>query len=330
MGLQKQLLSHACDALAMPVDPVINDVLNLLAAMNPPRMSQGTALQAREQFRAVTIGLRQPQWVVPVGEVADTTFEGPSCPLAARIYRPSGTADGSVPTVLFIHGGGHVIGDLDTHDNQARTMCRDTGSVVVSIVYRLAPENPWPAAADDAFAAAQWVYSNIAEFGGDATAIGVAGDSAGGNLAAVTAIRMRDAGRPLKAQMLVYPVVDFSYTGPYPSRMEFSEGYFLTLDDMAWFGMQYAGKGSDVAHPHLSPIHADLADLCPAIVVTAECDPLRDEGEAYANALAAAGVAVEHIRAAGMIHGFYDLGGISPAAADEIDRSNKSFAGLLH
>ena len=124
-------------------------------------------------------------------------------------------------------------------------MCRDTGSVVVSIVYRLAPENPWPAAADDAFAAAQWVYSNIAEFGGDATAIGVAGDSAGGNLAAVTAIRMRDAGRPLKAQMLVYPVVDFSYTGPYPSRMEFSEGYFLTLDDMAWFGMQYAGKGSN-------------------------------------------------------------------------------------
>ncbi|MFA7265487.1 MAG: alpha/beta hydrolase, partial [Candidatus Nanopelagicales bacterium] len=277
-----------------------------------------------------TIGLRQPQWLVPVGEVTDTTFDGPSRTLAARVYRPASAAHGPVPTVLFIHGGGHVIGDLDTHDNQARTICRDTESVVVSVEYRLAPEDPWPAAVDDTFAAAEWIFANVDEFGGDGTAIGVAGDSAGANLATVTAIRMRDAGCHFKAQLLLYPVVDFSPAGPYPSRMDFADGYFLTLDDMAWFGSKYAGKGADVRNPYLSPIHADLAGLCPAIVVTAEFDPLRDEGEAYAAALSAAGVGVKQYRAAGMIHGFYDLGPISPAAAQEIDRSNKSFAGLLH
>lgn len=278
----------------------------------------------------LTVGLRQPQWVVEVGSVEDTTFPGPTRQLAARIYRPEGAADSSLPTILFIHGGGHVIGDLDTHDNQARTICRDTKSVVVSVEYRLAPEDPWPAAADDCLVAAQWVFDSVAQFGGDADAIGLAGDSAGGNLAAVTAVRARDAGLQFKAQLLIYPAVDFNVDGPYPSRLEFAEGYFLTLDDMVWFGLQYAGHGAPVEHPHLSPIQAELAGLPPAVVVTGEYDPLRDEGEAYAAALSKAGVPVELVRGPGMIHGFYDLGVISPAAASLVAQCNESFAGLLH
>lgn len=314
----------------MPLDPSIEAILGAIATIDVRPMSQGTAEQARARFRSLTIGMRQPEWVVQVSGVEDTSFVGPTRSLAARIYRPAQATGGAVPTVLFIHGGGHVIGDIETHDNQARTICRDTGAVVVSVEYRLAPEDPWPAATDDCLAAARWIFDNIAEFGGDAAAVGVAGDSAGGNLAAVTAARVREHGLAFKGQLLLYPAIDYSLQGPYPSRFEFAEGYFLTLDDMAWFGLQYAGKGADVSDPKLSPIHADLVGLCPAIVVTAEFDPLRDEGEAYADALAAAGVAVEQIRAPGMIHGFYDLGGISPAAAGLIERCNRSFASLLH
>lgn len=320
-----------CHPVVMALDPTIKALLGAMTAMNAPPMSQGTAQHAREQFRTLTVGLRQPQWVVPVGNVEDTTFAGPTRELAARVYWPeSARGIDPVPTILFIHGGGHVLGDLDTHDNQARALCRDTESVVVSIEYRLAPEDPWPAATDDCFAASSWIFENITGFGGDAQAVGVAGDSAGGNLAAVTAVRSRDAGRNFRAQLLIYPAVDFSFEGPYPSRFELAEGYFLTLDDMAWFGMQYAGKGAPVEHPHLSPIHADLVGLPPAVVVAAEYDPLHDEGVAYADALAAAGVNVELIEAAGMIHGFYDLGGISPAAAELVAKGNKTFASLLH
>lgn len=314
----------------MPIDPTIKVLLDAMTAMNAPPMSQGTAEHARSQFRDLTVGLRQPAWVVPVGSIEETTFPGPTRELAVRVYRPADVDASVMPTVLFIHGGGHVIGDLDTHDNQARTLCRDTASVVVSVEYRLAPEDPWPAATDDCLAAARWVFDQIDRFGGDEQAIGVAGDSAGGNLAAVTAVRARDEGLQFRAQLLLYPAVDYSFDGPYPSRFEYAEGYFLTLDDMAWFGLQYAGKGAAVEHPHLSPIHADLAALPPAVVVTGEYDPLRDEGEAYAAALADAGVSVELIRAPGMIHGFYDLGGISPAAARLVEQCNQSFASLLH
>lgn len=320
-----------CHPVAMALDPTIKALLDATAAMNAPPMSQGTAQRAREQFRMLTVGLRQPQWVVPVGQVEDTTFVGPTRELAARVYWPqSAQGVGALPTVLFIHGGGHVLGDLDTHDNQARALCRDTEAVVVSIEYRLAPEDPWPAATDDCFAASSWIFDNITGFGGDASAVGIAGDSAGGNLAAVTAVRSRDAGRNFRAQLLIYPAVDFSFEGPYPSRFELAEGYFLTLDDMAWFGVQYAGKGAPVTHPHLSPIHADLVGLPASVVVAAEFDPLRDEAVAYAHALAAAGVNVELIEAPGMIHGFYDLGGISRAAAQLVAQCNKSFASLLH
>lgn len=315
----------------MALDPTIKALLDATAAMNAPPMSQGTAQRAREQFRMLTVGLRQPQWVVPVGHVEDTTFVGPTRELAARVYWPqSAQGVGALPTVLFIHGGGHVLGDLDTHDNQARALCRDTEAVVVSIEYRLAPEDPWPAATDDCLAASSWIFDNITGFGGDASAVGIAGDSAGGNLAAVTAVRSRDAGRNFRAQLLIYPAVDFSFEGPYPSRFELAEGYFLTLDDMAWFGVQYAGKGAPVTHPHLSPIHADLVGLPASVVVAAEFDPLRDEAVAYAHALAAAGVNVELIEAPGMIHGFYDLGGISRAAAQLVAQCNKSFASRLH
>lgn len=270
---------------------------------------------------------------MPVADVADAEIPGPAGPIRARIYRPAGANDdgrSTYPTVLFIHGGGHVIGDLDTHDNSARTICRDTDAVVVSIEYRLAPESPWPAAPDDCFAASEWLFSHVSELGGDPQRVGIAGDSAGANLAAVTALRSRDAGRDFTAQLLLYPVVDFqSELESYPSRVEFQEGYFLTLDDMAWFGQHYAGEVADRSHPHLSPIYAELAGAPAAVVATAEFDPLRDEGEAFAAGLVAHGVRVVPIRCEGLIHGFFDLGGFSPASAEAATTCCKAFASLM-
>ncbi|MBP7972745.1 MAG: alpha/beta hydrolase [Candidatus Nanopelagicales bacterium] len=317
----------------MPLDPATASILQALAAMDAPAMSSGTPEIARKAFRTLTVDARPEQWKVPVGDVTDVEIPGPVGPIRARVYRPLRTHDAqpsAYPTVLFIHGGGHVIGDLETHDNSARTICRDVDAVVVSIDYRLAPESPWPAAPDDCFAASEWVFDHVAELGGNPSRVGVAGDSAGANLAAVTALRSRDVGRDFTAQLLLYPVVDFqAELESYPSRVEFQEGYFLTLDDMVWFGQHYAGEVDDLSHPHLSPMHADLAGMPTAVVATAEFDPLRDEGEAFAAALVEAGVEVVQIRFGGLIHGFFDLGPLSPASAKAVTTCCKAFASLM-
>ncbi|MFN2563152.1 MAG: alpha/beta hydrolase, partial [Jatrophihabitans sp.] len=251
-----------------------------------------------------------------------------------RIYRPD--VDGPVPTVVFFHGGGFVIGDLDTHEGVCRQLCRDVGAVVVSVDYRLAPEHRFPAAADDAEAAARWVVAHIDEYGGDASRVAVGGDSAGGNLAAVTAQVLHADGVELAAQLLVYPNVDF-LTDDYPSRTENAEGYFLTLNDMHWFAEQYTGhRASDprdvefASDPRLSPLYAPSLDgLPPAVLVTAEYDPLRDEGDAYAAALEKAGVRVEHRCFPGLIHGFYGLEQMSPAVAEATAWVIATFKDLL-
>jgi acetyl esterase len=234
--------------------------------------------------------------------------------------------------VLFIHGGGFVIGDIDTHDNQCRTICREVGAVVLSVGYRLAPEAPFPAAVEDCVAALSWTVEHITELGDDAGRLAIAGDSAGGNLAAVTARLARDAGGPaLAAQLLIYPGTDFRDGGGarYPSRTENAEGYFLTAADMRWFSEHYVG-GSDPNDPRLSPILSEsLAGLPPAVVVTAEFDPLRDEGEAYADALEQAGVPVTHVRYNGLIHGFFDLAPLSPAAAEAVRETCANLRRLL-
>lgn len=310
----------------MPVDPQIAGLLEFLASMGTPAMHEGTPEQARAAFRSLAVGARPAEKVVPVAEVADVTVPGPAGALSARVYRPA--AAGPLPTVVLFHGGGWVIGDLDTHDNMARSICRDCDAVVLSVDYRLAPEAPFPAAVDDAVAATRWAGAHLEELGGS-DVLAVAGDSAGGNLAAVVAQQLRDSGGPaIAAQLLVYPATDV--LGDYASRWDNGEGYFLDLPTMAWFMEQYAADAEHHGDPRLSPMRADsLEGLPPAVVVTAEYDPLRDEGEAYAAALEAAGVRVETRRFDGMIHGFIDMGPHSEGAQAAVDETCAMFAKLL-
>ena len=297
----------------MPLDPVIASVLDMMAASGAKSIAGGTPEQARQGFRAMTVGLRDPASLAQVGEVSARTITGPAGEVPVRVYRPP--ADGPHPTIVFFHGGGYVIGDLDTHDDHARLLCRDVDAVVVSVDYRLAPEAPFPAGLEDCVAAYRWVVEHAADLGGDVTRLAVAGDSAGGNLSAATAVAARDAGLPLAAQLLIYPGVDFVESQNYPSRTENAAGYFLTAEDMAWFGGHYL-QGSAPEDPRASVLRADLTGVAPAVVGTAEYDPLRDEGEAYAAALAKAGVPVVQHRYPGLIHGFFGLGPVSPACAD--------------
>ena len=192
----------------MAVDPGIQVLLDIIDGMDQPAISESTPQQARDGFKMMTVGMRQPFMVIPVRDVQDASIPGPEGAIPVRVYRPD--ADGDLPTIVFFHGGAFVIGDLDTHDNQARRLCRDTESVVVSVDYRLAPEAPWPAGVDDAMAATQWVADHISAYGNEPALLAVAGDSAGGNFAAVVAQLCSDSGVvSLAAQLLIYPATDF-------------------------------------------------------------------------------------------------------------------------
>jgi len=300
----------------VPLDPPVAAVLQLLAEQGTPMsMISGTPQQAREGFRLMTHGIRDPATLPRVRSAEDGMIPGPAGDIAIRTYRPE--ADGPVPTVVFFHGGGFVIGDLDSHDDHTRLICREVEAVVVSVDYRLAPEHPFPAGFEDCLAATRWVGEHIAELGGDHKRLAVAGDSAGGNLAAAVALACQDGGPHLAAQLLLYPSVDFRPDGDYPSRVENGEGLFLTAEDMAWFSAHYLG-GDEVmiTDPRASVLLAqDLTGLPTAIVGTAAYDPLRDEGEAYAAALEKAGVMVVLRRYDGLIHGFFGMGTWSPASA---------------
>jgi acetyl esterase len=229
-----------------------------------------------------------------------------------RIYwpqAPPAEAD-TLPLVVYFHGGGWVICDLDTHDETCRTLANGSGAVVVSVDYRLAPEDRFPAAAEDAYAATVWAAEHAAELGADASRVGVAGDSAGGNLAAVVPLMARDrGGPPLRFQLLIYPVTDVSPNrNDYASKSDNGTGYFLTIEHMEWYRDKYLPEGDDGSAPYISPVcAADFAGLPPALVITAEYDPLRDEGEAYARRLNEAGVPADVERCAGMFHGFFGL-----------------------
>jgi acetyl esterase len=304
----------------VPVDPEIAQVLQLLALADTP-MHRMTPQQAREAFAALVVGGRRDSDVVAVGSVEDTSVPGAEGPLPARVYRPEAT--GPMPTVMLFHGGGWVVGNLETHDNAARVIARTARAVVVSVAYRLAPESPFPAAVDDALTATRWARKHLKRLGGN-DALAVAGDSAGGNLAAVVALSMRTE---IAAQLLIYPSTDVG--GDYPSRTENGTGYYLETPTMQWFLDQYAA-GVSATDERLSPMHAtSFAGVAPAVVVTAELDPLRDEGEAYAQRLAAAGVRVEHRRFDGLIHGFFELGPASAAARSAIEETCSLFAGIL-
>ena len=310
----------------MPLDPHLAGVLQMMAAAGRKPTAEGTPAEGRAGYLALTVGTRKPEEVVPVAQVHDTTVDGAAGPLKARVYRPEG--QGPFPTVAYFHGGGWVIGDLDTHDNMCRDLCRGAQAVVVAVDYRLAPEHPFPAAVDDAVAAARWVVAHARELGGNAT-VGVAGDSAGGNLAAVVAQQLRDAGTALAAQFLIYPAVDHPQAA-YASLAQNAKGYFLETATMAWFYGHYAGTVADPLDPRLAPLrHRDLTRLPPAVVVTAEFDPLRDSGLAYAEALRAAGNPVDHLAGPGMVHGFYDMGRWSPAAQAQVQQGIRRFGERL-
>jgi acetyl esterase len=296
----------------MPLDPQLAAMLDFLAATGRPPMHEGTPQAARQGFRVLSVDMVKPEDVVPVGSVEELTVAD----RPARRYLPEG--EGRRPVLVFFHGGGFVIGDLDTHDQACRRLCRGAEVEVLSVDYRLAPEHPFPAGLEDALAAVRWA----AERTGGPVAVG--GDSAGANLATVCAQELPDL---VSGQLLVYPTVD--PFGDYPSRTENATGYFLDQPTMEWFGHNYA-PGRDGADPRLSPLRAEsLAGLPPAVIVTAEFDPLRDEGEAYAAALESAGVSVLLRRYDGMIHGFMDMGVVSPAAQAAIDDAIGLFAKVL-
>ncbi len=238
-----------------------------------------------------------------VHSAEDRWIAGPRGDIRIRIYRPDAAAGHGV--TVFFHGSGFVICSIESHDDMCRQLCRRAACVVVSVDYRLAPENKFPAGPDDCLAATRWVAAHAAEIGADASRLALAGDSAGGTMAAVTALRARDEGGPaIEAQLLLYPVTDH-VSVQRPSYEERASGFGLTRDAMVWFWGHYLAHPDHGAHPHASPMRAhSLAGLPPAYVVTGDYDPLRDEGEAYAQGLQAAGVPTEQIRYPDMNHGF--------------------------
>lgn len=251
-----------------------------------------------------------------LADVRDATVAGPAGPVPIRIYRPSG--DGPLPLVLYAHGGGWVVGSLDSHDTLCRVLANRLSAILVAVDYRLAPEHVYPAALDDVEAAWRWVRREARALGSDARRHAVAGDSSGGNLAAALTLRLSARGEPQPArQLLLYPALDAGSAAA--SYREFASGYNLTGAQMRWFWDVYRA-GSPADDPQLAPLAArDLAGLAPAVVAVADADVLRDEGVAYAGRLAAAGVRTDLIRCTGMIHGFLRWTGAVPAARAWID-----------
>lgn len=283
----------------MPLRPAYAEKLRLLNSQNAPPLSAVPVELIRDTFR--TMQPARPE--VAVESVQDVTIPTDSVTLGVRIYRPSLGDD--LPVILMFHGGGWVIGDLTTVDGQSREVAVGTGAIVVAVDYRLAPEHRFPTAAEDCFAALNWVHDNIHSYGGDSSRLGVAGDSAGGNLAAVVAQMSRDRNGPaLRCQLLAYPVIDGTNFDSC-SYLEYAEGFGLTRNDMVWFWDQYT-KCDDRTNPYASPIAAEsLRNLPPALVLTAEYDVLREEGEAYGKRLKLDGVDAEVVRFDGYIHGFF-------------------------
>jgi acetyl esterase len=291
----------------MALDPQARAVIDLVIKSGRPAYHTLSPKDARQLFRET----RPASTPTPpeIGTVANVLAESPSGTIPLRVYRPRvATAETRVPGLVYFHGGGWVIGDLETHDVLCRQLTAEAGITVVAVDYRLAPEHKFPAAADDAWTATRWIAANAGLVGIDARRLAVGGDSAGGNLAAVVTILARDAGAPSIAfQVLLYPVTDAG--AETQSYRDFAEGYMLTRDSMRWFIDHYLKSEDEAGDWRVSPLRASsLKGLPPALIVTAGFDPLRDEGEAYAQALREAGVRVDYACYGGMIHGFVPMG----------------------
>jgi acetyl esterase len=308
----------------MALDPQVKAYLDQLAAANVLDVPAISVREARAQMEVGAVMLGRPP---KVGRIEDQTFPGLAGPVRLRVTAPAGP--GPFPALVFFHGGGFVVGSLSSHDHLCRAITNAAGIAVVSVDYRLAPEHPFPAAPDDAYAAVAWLADRAhgEALGIDATRLAVGGDSAGGNLSAVVARRARDRGGPrLLLQLLIYPVTDADLDTP--SYRENADGYLLSRAAMQWYWEQYVPQADRRADPDAAPLRAaDLSGLPPALVVTAEHDVLRDEGEAYARKLADAGVPTRLRRYPGMIHGFlrrhtlFDQGRIALSDVAEALRS---------
>jgi acetyl esterase len=297
-----------------PVDPQARAVIDYLSRLGLPPIDQVSPPEARRQYRETRAALRPPAPELP--DVRDVEADGSGGRIPLRLYRP---ADGVLPAFIYFHGGGWVVGDLDTHDVVCRQIARQSGAAVIAVDYRLAPEHRFPAAADDAWSATAWIAAHAAELGIDPKRLAVGGDSAGGGLAAVVAVMARDSTKlRLALQVLVYPVLDLRAQSA--SYSAYAEGYLLTRAGMRWYIAQYAPTPDAVNDWRASPLLAPwVHGVAPALVIAAELDPLVDEGEAYARRLQGARVAVEYHRVDGMIHGFLTMGG-------KVDKANDAVA----
>jgi len=293
--------------------PQIEKVLEAMARLDLKPIEAMTPAEARVQME--TMAASRKAEPLAIAGIENRTIPGPAGDIPVRIYRPN--AAGTPPAIVYYHGGGHVIGSLDSHDLVARNLCGGAEAVVVSVDYRMGPEHRFPAAVEDSFAALEWVHANAVSLGADPGRLGVHGDSAGGNLAAVVALMARDNGGPrLRLQSLIYPVADFRMETASYTTYATGRG-ILTTEAMKWFRGHYLRTMDDAADWRASPLLVDsVAGVAPAIVIAAECDVLHDEGFAYAERLKAAGVPVEYKRYAGMIHAFF---GMMPAVDDALN-----------
>ena len=299
------------------LDKAFRAMLDAAAAIEMPPLATLPAEMVRAGYIAQRAGLDAgaPKDL----DVRNLEVAGAAGPLKARLYKPQG-ATGTGPGLVYFHGGGFVIGNLDTHDDFLRRLCKASGVRVLSVDYRLAPEHPFPAAHDDALAATRWAFDHAAEIGFDPARIAIGGDSAGGNLSACIALEMRgDAKRKLAFQLLLYPATAMNQDTA--SRRALATGYVLTAEVMDWFGNHY-GAGTHPDAKRAEPVHAaDLSGLPTALVVTAGFDPLKDEGKAYAAALNKAGVKAGHVEYPTFVHDFYTLSAVCPGVVPAIEET---------
>ncbi|NMF91660.1 alpha/beta hydrolase [Aromatoleum petrolei] len=312
----------------MPLSDQAQALLDMVYRVGAPRFHELSVAQARHSFEKLQFVFGgEPEAVASTLDVPLSRTDGSA--LIARLYRPLDAAPTEVlPLLIYFHGGGWCVGSVQSHDALCRRMVNRTGCAVLSVDYRLAPEHPFPAAVEDALFATEWALTHAQEFAFDPARLGLGGDSAGGNLALVTALRLRDRGAPaLRCLCLIYPCTEIESSRP--SREAYASGYFLDRESLSWFFERYLPDG-DTSDWRVSPMRAhSLADLPPTIVVTAECDPLRDDGIAFVERARSEGVPAEHVDVAGMVHGFVTLGKWFPEANEVVDLISRKLRGHL-